>query len=392
MPIQSRKRKRQRTEGDIPSERPAKRTRRSSSIKKQQRRQKQKQKSNLSELVVDYHAIWVESCKILSRRSDQNEKQKMMLRRALVYKLKEAKEKIIELVGEARGQVICQKVRDRLNVESEEHEDEEESDESEDDDNDDDETVESEDDDNDDDETVESEEDEDSGSDDEEESESDDDDDVDSEDSNDNKVENDKSAESEIKMKMAAKGVPLNIQSGFNLVGDVGITWAATNVMDSEAVEYWTEFAEQIDSKKYNLLFDVFKELRDGLKKLSPAKDHQDLEKLMDDEFIRNSIKNGKVDASEFFRIFEGIWSKIKSLHCANEDSEWKQWREEILKKIDGNKGSWGTILAEVLNIFTMKMDRIEYQLEEIREAVEKRIGSNRSQDTKNSKNQAMPM
>ena len=162
MPIQSRKRKRQRTEGDIPSERPAKRTRRSSSIKKQQRRQKQKQKSNLSELVVDYHAIWVESCKILSRRSDQNEKQKMMLRRALVYKLKEAKEKIIELVGEARGQVICQKVRDRLNVTSEEHEDaqeEEEGDESEDADTDDEDTDESED--------------ENSGSDDEEESESD---------------------------------------------------------------------------------------------------------------------------------------------------------------------------------------------------------------------------
>ena len=110
----------------------------------------------------------------------------------------------------------------------------------------------------------------------------------------------------------------------------------------------------------------------------------------MNDDFIRKSIENGKVDATAFFRIFELIWSKIKSLHSADEDDEWSQWRETMLTKMGENKGSWGTILAEVLHIFTMKMDQIEYQVQEFRDAVEKHLRFKFIEDDTKPKNQAM--
>jgi len=306
------------------------------------------------ESVKEYYTQWMRSYKLLSK-SGMNEERKKIFLNTLVDNMNRAQLKIAKLVGNARAKSICQGIKERVNAEpdpetqrperSNHHEEEEEKKEDED-------------------------------------------------------AVND--APPTLEQQLAAKGVPMNIRSGRNMVRDLPKS-STTNqeqdesggdnkyleelngqkvlnldkiIMEEASKNYWNEFSKQIEANSYSRLFDLLTELLERLKKMSPVKEHKHLDDLLDVEFIEQTISNGSIDANAFYGIFAGIWSQIKSLQAPSEDKVWQQWHDQIVGEFGSDNATWGTLLSQVFNMFLMKMDRIEDQVKAIREVQAKRKGS----------------
>ena len=193
-----------------------------------------------------------------------------------------------------------------------------------------------------------------------------------------------------LEQQLAAKGIPMDMRSGRNLL--VKDKSTATNskceryvkevdgrkvldldriVLEEASKNYWRNFSEQIGNGEHSLLFQVLSELLERLKVQSPQKDHAHLDDLMDVAFIEQTIEKHTIDAQAFYGIFRGIWAQIKSLHAPQEDEAWQRWHDEMLESFSADDASWGAILSTIINMFLVKLDRIEDQVAAIK-AVQK--------------------
>lgn len=186
--------------------------------------------------------------------------------------------------------------------------------------------------------------------------------------------------------KLAAKGVPINIKSGRNLLKEIPkddvkneneknyfktvngqkMLDLDTIVMEEASKKYWNDFETEIANNNFSCLFELLTELLQRLKRISVQKEHKHLDDLMDVNFIQQTIENGNINANGFYGIFSGIWSQIKSLHSPNEDDQWQLWHDHIIKQFGSDDATWAKLLSNVFNVFLRKMDKIEDQIKVI--------------------------
>ena len=312
---------------------------------------KDKDLEKVIDSVVNYYTQWMRSYKVLSQ-SSMNEAQKKIILNQLVENMNRLQTKISKLVGIKRAETICQEIRAKVNAEPdlklsgkpnanananavEAEEEEKKMD-----------------------------------------------------------LADDEDVELSMKEKLAAKGIPMNIKSGKNLLKEKPklnneeeeskINEADSKyfkeingqkvldldqvVMEEASKRYWNDFAAQILQNDFSRLFELLGELLERIKKISPEKEHAHLKDLMDVAFIQQTIQNGAIDAKAFYGIFYGIWSHIKSLHSPIEDKNWQEWHDHIVQQFGSDDATWGTLLCDVFNIFLFKMDRIEDQIKAINE------------------------
>ena len=304
---------------------------------------KNKDLEKVLDSVVNYYEQWMRSYKILSK-SSMNEAQKKTILNTLVSNMNKTQTRIAKLVGGDKAKTICQAIKDKVNAEPDPEPEPEH------------------------------------------------------QPNSDQKEDDEESKENEepetLEQKLAKKGIPINIRSGNarNLVQEIPKTKNDSQdkqnenrnekytkmvdgkkmldldmiIMEEASKRYWNEFEKQIGNGDYSRLFELLSELLERLKKLSPEKEHKHLDDLMDVSFIQQTLENGMIDAKGFYAIFYGIWSQIKTLHAPNEDKEWSAWHDYILGQFGSESATWGTLLAQVFNVFLRKMDKIEDQIKVI--------------------------
>lgn len=202
-------------------------------------------------------------------------------------------------------------------------------------------------------------------------------------------VENDDESELSLEQKLAAKGIPINIKTGTNLVKSTNnnnnnrsasddrfienvdgkkVLNLDSIVMEEASKKYWNDFGDEIEQQQFCRLFQLLAELLGRLKKISPAKEHKNLDDLLDVQFLQQTIDSGLIDGQAFFGIFYGIWQQIKSLQAPAEDDEWQIWHDGILEQMQANETTWSELLPTVFNMFFVKLDRIERVVEQVKQ------------------------
>eukprot|EP01084_Bolivina_argentea_P104915 187827_1 len=291
---------------------------------------KNKDLEKVLESIVSYYTQWMKSYKILSK-SSMNEAQKKIILNTLIETMNKTQKRIAKLVGINKAMQICQQIKDKVNSEP--------------------------------DHCIQTQQ-------------------------KPNTNHEEKKEES-IEEQLAKKGVPMNIQSGTNLLKQIPKANNNNNenenekyikeidgkkvldldmiIMEEASKKYWNEFENEISDNNFSRLFELLSELLQRLKKLSPNKQHSHLDDLMDINFIQKTIENG-IDAKGFYGIFYGIWEQIKSLHSPNEDNEWQLWHDYIIKQFGSDDATWACLLSDVFNVFLRKMDKIEDQIKVINE------------------------
>ena len=136
-----------------------------------------------------------------------------------------------------------------------------------------------------------------------------------------------KSVGPSVEEQLRARGVPVNMKTGKNLVGNgKNENWDEKQSKDNEANDdskymttdengnkvlnldaiimeeasknYWLDFEKEIEKENWSRLFELLSELLERIKKLSPKKDHKMLDDIIDVSFIQQTITHGLIGMS----------------------------------------------------------------------------------------------
>lgn len=89
-------------------------------------------------------------------------------------------------------------------------------------------------------------------------------------------------------------------------------------VVQQEASKaYWTEFAEQLENKNFDRLFELLEEIKSRLKSLTPSRTdrHTQLDRDIDIEHLKDMVAHNALGGEDFGRLFETTWKHIRDLH-----------------------------------------------------------------------------
>jgi hypothetical protein len=132
---------------------------------------------------------------------------------------------------------------------------------------------------------------------------------------------------------------------------------------------YWNSFKNEIKNKNFEKVVELLDEFKVMVYSCYPSRTdkHNDIDKHLDSDLIRQMIKNNAMDLNDIRKMSFYILNIIKELQKPADDSEWLEWHNQVEIDFKTSNEDLSIFLTEFFPIFFRKVfERMTIIKEEI--------------------------